>query len=81
MSVRPLSPFATPVGQASSRAAAVQLAESINRYWALRGYDAEARAIALRLLSDYVESDDYGVVSNLRNGLPARRLPDGSGPG
>ena len=28
-----------------ARAAAVQLADSINRYWAEQGYDAEARVV------------------------------------
>jgi len=64
---------------ASSRAAASQLAESINRYWADLGYDAEARVVEMRILDGRGSADEFGVVSNLRNGVPARRLPDAAG--
>jgi hypothetical protein len=60
----------------SSRDVAVQLADSINRYWADLGYDAQARAVEMRVLDGRGSSDEFGVVSNLRNGVPARRLSD-----
>ena len=49
---------------ASSRAAASQLAESINRYWADLGYDAEARVVEMRILDGRGSADEFGVVSN-----------------
>ena len=61
-----------------AHAAAVQLAQSINRYWAELGYDAEARVIEIRLLDGRGNADEFGVVSNLRNGVPSRRLPETS---
>jgi len=59
-----------------AHAAAVQLAQSINRYWAELGYDAEARVIEIRLLDGRGNADEFGVVSNLRNGVPSRRLAE-----
>jgi hypothetical protein len=57
----------------TSRAAAEKIAESINRYWAERGYDAQARAIETRLIDRHGGSaEDFTVVSNLRNGVPSR---------
>ena len=61
-------------GEGSSRAVATQLADSINRYWAGLGYDAEARVVEIRILDGRSAADEFGVVSNLRNGVPARRL-------
>lgn len=59
-----------------AHAAAVQLADSINRYWAEQGYNAEARVVEIRLLDGRGNADEFGVVSNLRNGIPSRRLPE-----
>jgi hypothetical protein len=59
-----------------AHATATQLAQSINRYWAELGYDAEARVVEIRLLDGRGNADEFGVVSNLRNGVPSRRLPE-----
>jgi hypothetical protein len=59
-----------------AHAAAVHLAESINRYWAELGYDAQARVVEIRILDGRGNADEFGVVSNLRNGIPSRRLPE-----
>jgi hypothetical protein len=61
-----------------AHATATQLAQSINRYWAELGYDAEARVVEVRLLDGRGNADEFGVVSNLRNGVPSRRLPETS---
>jgi hypothetical protein len=57
-----------------THAGAVQLAESINRYWAELGYDAEAHVVEMRVLDGRGNADEFGVVSNLRNGIPTQRL-------
>ena len=57
-----------------THAGAVQLAESINRYWAELGYDAEAHVVEMRVLDGRGNADEFGVVSNLRNGIPTHRL-------
>jgi YD repeat-containing protein len=62
-----------------AHAAALQLAESINRYWAELGYDAQARVVEIRLLDGRGNADEFGVISNLRNGVPALRLPNAEG--
>lgn len=57
-----------------SRESAVELADKVNRYWANLGYDAEAHAVEVRLLGSHGNAENFTVVSNLHNGVPARRL-------
>ena len=59
-----------------SREMAVEFADQVNRYWALLGYDAAARVVEIRLLGPHGTAENFTVVSNLRNGIPARRLPE-----
>jgi hypothetical protein len=66
---------ASPNDTASSHAAACQIADSNNRYWAEQGYDAEARVVEVKVFDGRANADEFGVVSNLRNGIPSRRLP------
>jgi hypothetical protein len=73
-SPRSLSNAAATPDRGMAHAAATQLAESINRYWAELGYDAEARVVEMRIVDGRGNADEFGVVSNLRNGVPARRL-------
>lgn len=60
-----------------SRESAVELADKVNRYWSDLGYDAEARVVEVRLLGAHGNAENFTVVSNLRNGIPARRLAAG----
>ena len=69
-----------PGDTASSYEAACQIADSINRYWAELGYDAEARVIEVKVFDGRANADEFGVVSNLRNGIPSRRLLTPQGP-
>jgi hypothetical protein len=71
----PRSSAALTAQVGSSREAASQLAESINRYWADLGYDAEAHIVEIQIPDGKGGADEFVVVSNLRNGVPARRLP------
>jgi hypothetical protein len=52
------------------------MAESINRYWSDLGYAAEARVVEIRIIDGRGNADEFTVVSNLRDGIPARRLAD-----
>jgi hypothetical protein len=79
-SARSPAPAAAAADRGMAHAAAVQLAQSINRYWAELGYDAEARVVEIRLLDGRGNADEFGVISNLRNGIPARRLLDEAAP-
>jgi hypothetical protein len=64
----------------ASRAAADKIADSINRYWAERGYDAQARAVETRLIDRHGSTEEFTVVSNLRNGVPSRAASDEPNP-
>ena len=59
-----------------AHAAAVQLADSINRYWAEQGYNAEARVVEIRLLDGRGNADEFEPAQRHSVPPPARNEPE-----